>query len=109
MRYGITMFTTDRSMDVRELAQEAEARGLESLWLPEHTHIPVGRRTPPPTGEAELPGHLAAEDGAKEVAGSDSFVPADKKDDKQLLYAIDLLNGVRKDAAFKATSTASAN
>ncbi|MGB5948263.1 MAG: S41 family peptidase [Parvibaculum sp.] len=61
------------------------------------------------TGEAELPGHLAAEDGAKEVAGSDSFVPADKKDDKQLLYAIDLLNGVRKDAAFKATSTASAN
>lgn len=55
MRYGITMFTTDRSMDVRELAQEAEARGLESLWLPEHTHIPVGRRTPPPTGEAELP------------------------------------------------------
>ena len=55
MRYGITMFTTDRSMDVRELAQAAEERGLESLWLPEHTHIPVSRRTPPPTGEAVLP------------------------------------------------------
>lgn len=54
MRYGITMFTTDRSMDVRELAQAAEERGLESLWLPEHTHIPVSRRTPPPTGDAEL-------------------------------------------------------
>ncbi|MEN6541660.1 S41 family peptidase [Parvibaculum sp.] len=61
------------------------------------------------TGEAELPGHLAAEDGAKEVAGSDSFVPTDKKDDRQLLYAIDLLNGVRKDAAFKGTASASAN
>lgn len=55
MRYGITMFTTDVSMDVRELAQAAEERGLESLWLPEHTHIPVSRRTPPPTGDAELP------------------------------------------------------
>ncbi|MFP5256388.1 MAG: LLM class F420-dependent oxidoreductase [Acidimicrobiia bacterium] len=54
MRYGITMFATDVSMDVRELAQAAEERGLESLWLPEHTHIPVSRRTPPPTGDAEL-------------------------------------------------------
>jgi probable F420-dependent oxidoreductase len=54
MRYGITMFATDVSIDVVELAQEAEERGLESLWLPEHTHIPVERRTPPPTGDAEL-------------------------------------------------------
>ena len=54
MRYGITMFATDVSIDVVELAREAEARGLESLWLPEHTHIPVERRTPPPTGDAEL-------------------------------------------------------
>ena len=55
MRYGITMFATDVSIDVVELAREAEARGLESLWLPEHTHIPASRRTPPPTGDAELP------------------------------------------------------
>lgn len=54
MRFGITMFATDLSCDVVELAREAEARGLESLWLPEHTHIPVSRRTPPPTGDAEL-------------------------------------------------------
>ncbi|MGK2949012.1 MAG: LLM class F420-dependent oxidoreductase [Acidimicrobiales bacterium] len=54
MRYGITMFATDVSMDVVELAREAEARGLHSLWLPEHTHIPVSRRTPAPTGDAEL-------------------------------------------------------
>ncbi|HEY1739700.1 MAG TPA: TIGR03619 family F420-dependent LLM class oxidoreductase [Acidimicrobiia bacterium] len=55
MRYGITMFATDRTMPVWELAMEAEARGLDSVYLPEHTHIPVSRRTPPPTGDAELP------------------------------------------------------
>jgi probable F420-dependent oxidoreductase len=54
MRYGITMFATDVSIDVVELAREAEARGLGSLWLPEHTHIPVSRRTAPPTGDDEL-------------------------------------------------------
>lgn len=55
MRYGITMFATDVSIDVVELAREAEARGFESLWLPEHTHIPTSRRTPPASGDAELP------------------------------------------------------
>ncbi len=54
MRLGITMFATDRSMDVVALARAAEDRGLASLYLPEHTHIPVSRRTPPPTGEVEL-------------------------------------------------------
>jgi probable F420-dependent oxidoreductase len=51
---GLTMFATDQSMDVVSLAREAEARGFHSLYLPEHTHIPVSRRTPPPTGDAEL-------------------------------------------------------
>jgi probable F420-dependent oxidoreductase len=54
MRFGVTMFATDRSMRVVELAREAEARGFDSLYLPEHTHIPVERRTPPPTGDTEL-------------------------------------------------------
>jgi probable F420-dependent oxidoreductase len=54
MRYGLTMFATDQSMDVPRLAREAEGRGFHSLYLPEHTHIPVSRRTPPPTGDAEL-------------------------------------------------------
>ena len=53
MRFGVTMFATDRSMSVVELAREAEARSFDSLYLPEHTHIPVERRTPPPTGDAE--------------------------------------------------------
>lgn len=55
MRLGITMFATDQSMGVVELAREAEQRGFGSLFLPEHTHIPVSRRTKPPTGDPELP------------------------------------------------------
>jgi probable F420-dependent oxidoreductase len=48
------MFATDTSCDVVTLAREAEARGYHSLYLPEHTHIPTCRTTPPPTGEATL-------------------------------------------------------
>jgi len=54
MRYGVTMFATDVSMDVADLAVAAEGLGFDSLWIPEHTHIPTSRRTPPPTGDAEL-------------------------------------------------------
>ena len=55
MELGVTIFATDRSMAPAELAREAEARGFASLFVPEHTHIPTSRRTPPPTGESELP------------------------------------------------------
>jgi probable F420-dependent oxidoreductase len=48
------MFTTDRTMRPADLAREVEARGLHSLYIPEHTHIPTSRRTPPPTGDAQL-------------------------------------------------------
>jgi probable F420-dependent oxidoreductase len=54
VQIGLTIFATDRSMSPVELAREAEARGFHSLYVPEHTHIPVSRRTPPPTGESEL-------------------------------------------------------
>jgi probable F420-dependent oxidoreductase len=55
MRIGVTLFATDRTIRPDELAAEAEARGFESLYLPEHTHIPTSRLTPAPTGDAELP------------------------------------------------------
>lgn len=48
------MFATDVSMSVPELARAAEERGFHSLYIPEHTHIPTSRRTPAPTGTAEL-------------------------------------------------------
>jgi len=86
-----------------------QAKGIEPEIQVEQNTDPKLKKRTLVTGEAELPGHLAAEDGAKEIAGSDSFVPTDKKDDKQLLYALDLLNGVRKDAAFKSASSVSAN
>jgi len=54
MHFGLTMFPADFAMRVDDLAREAEARGFASLWLPEHTHIPVSRRSPWPGGP-ELP------------------------------------------------------
>jgi probable F420-dependent oxidoreductase len=54
MRIGVALHTTDRSIAPAELAREAEARGFHSLYVPEHTHIPTSRRTPPPTGGEEL-------------------------------------------------------
>ncbi|WP_219460598.1 TIGR03619 family F420-dependent LLM class oxidoreductase [Nonomuraea rhizosphaerae] len=55
MRLGVTMFATDQTMSVVELARAAEERGFHSLYLPEHTHIPVSRRTPYPVTGGELP------------------------------------------------------
>jgi probable F420-dependent oxidoreductase len=50
VHFGVTMFATDRSMAVHDLAREAEARGYHSLYIPEHTHMPTSRATPPPMG-----------------------------------------------------------
>jgi len=54
MKYGVAMFPTDYAISADALARELEARGFESLWLPEHTHIPTSRRSPWPGG-ADLP------------------------------------------------------
>lgn len=54
MQIGLTLHATDRAMSPVELAREGEARGFDSLYVPEHTHIPTSRRTPAPTGDAEL-------------------------------------------------------
>jgi probable F420-dependent oxidoreductase len=49
MRIGISVFATDRSWPVDDLARAAEDRGLASLMVPEHTHMPVDH-TPHPAG-----------------------------------------------------------
>lgn len=54
MHIGLTMFATDDAIRIDDLARAAEARGFESLWVPEHTHIPTSRRTPFPAG-GDLP------------------------------------------------------
>lgn len=47
MRLGVTCFLTDRDLAPAELATAAEERGFASLFLPEHTHLPVRADTPP--------------------------------------------------------------
>jgi probable F420-dependent oxidoreductase len=54
MEVGLAHFLTDWGMQPAELARMVEERGFESLFLPEHTHIPVSRDTPYPGG-GELP------------------------------------------------------
>jgi probable F420-dependent oxidoreductase len=54
MEFGVMMFPTDQSIRPDELAREAEQRGFESIFYPEHTNIPVSRKTPWPGG-ADLP------------------------------------------------------
>src|SRR5437763_6936662 len=46
MQFGAAMFFTDYSMGAAELARALEARGFESVWAPEHSHIPTSRRSP---------------------------------------------------------------
>ncbi|MGI9615851.1 MAG: LLM class F420-dependent oxidoreductase [Acidimicrobiales bacterium] len=44
--FGVSMFPTDKAINPIELAKEAEARDVESLWFPEHSHIPTSRESP---------------------------------------------------------------
>jgi probable F420-dependent oxidoreductase len=54
MEFGAAMFFTEYAMDAGAFAQAAEARGFDSVWAPEHSHIPLSRQTPFPAG-GELP------------------------------------------------------
>jgi len=45
MKIGITLFDTDRALAPVTLAREIEARGFDSIFLPEHSHIPTSRQT----------------------------------------------------------------
>ena len=46
MKYALGFFPTDTSMQPVPFGHAAEAAGFESIWFPEHSHIPVSRRTP---------------------------------------------------------------
>src|SRR3954467_5104816 len=54
LQFGLAMFPADYAIDPVALGRLAEERGFESLWMPEHTHIPVSRDTPYPAG-GDLP------------------------------------------------------
>jgi alkanesulfonate monooxygenase SsuD/methylene tetrahydromethanopterin reductase-like flavin-dependent oxidoreductase (luciferase family) len=54
MKFGVVMFPTDYSIPPADLARALEERNFESVWFPEHTHIPTSRRSPWPGG-GDLP------------------------------------------------------
>lgn len=58
MDVGVCYFPTDYGIGMTELGRALEDRGFKSLFVPEHTHIPVGRKTPFPGG-GELPKRYA--------------------------------------------------
>src|SRR5262245_48613577 len=52
MDFGVVIFPTEYTLRPDELARALEERGFESVWFPEHTHIPASRRSPWPGGAA---------------------------------------------------------
>src|SRR5262249_20383586 len=54
MKLGVAIFPTDYSIRPDDFARACEERGFESVWFPEHTHIPASRLTPYPAG-GDLP------------------------------------------------------
>jgi probable F420-dependent oxidoreductase len=58
MQIGVFYFPVDYGINIAELAAALEERGYESLFVPEHTHIPVRRKSPFPGG-GELPRRYA--------------------------------------------------
>ena len=48
MQLGAMIFATGYTIAANELAMELEARGYDSLFVPEHTHIPASRKSPWP-------------------------------------------------------------
>ena len=56
MRHGVVLFTSDRGITPADAAVAAEERGFDTIYVPEHTHIPVRREAAHPgTGDATLP------------------------------------------------------
>jgi len=54
MDFGGAMFFTDYAMEATDFARALEERGFESIWAPEHSHIPLSRLSPFPPG-GDLP------------------------------------------------------
>jgi len=54
MKLGVAIFPTDYTIRPDDFGRACEERGFESIWFPEHTHIPTSRKTPYPAG-GELP------------------------------------------------------
>lgn len=62
VRLGVTALLSDRTIGPADLAREAEARGFDALYLPEHTHLPLRDDVPP-----AVVGGVAADDYRRTV------------------------------------------
>ena len=88
MKLGVTIFPTDYAIRPDDLARACEERGFESLWFPEHTHIPASRKTPYPARRRAAEGVLAharslrradgGGGGDKDDQARDRHLPADR-------------------------------
>src|SRR5512147_2068877 len=67
MDHGVVIFPTEYSIAPDEFARALEERGFESLWLPEHTHIPASRKSPWPGG-GDLPREAGRDPAAVTVS-----------------------------------------
>src|SRR6266700_5310 len=108
MEFGAAIFFTDYSMGPVELGRALEERGFESLWAPEHSHIPLSRRSPFPQGGAlpkkyydvmdpfeTLAAAAAATETLKVATGICLIVQRDPIQTPQLVAGIDQVSGGR--------------
>jgi carboxyl-terminal processing protease len=70
-----------------------QAKGIDPDILVEQELPETEATAEGPRGESTLPGHIQAEDGS-EQSGSSSYVPQNREEDKQLIYALNLLRGI---------------
>jgi probable F420-dependent oxidoreductase len=62
MKFGVQVRATAEEVDLRWIARAVEERGFESLFLPEHTHVPVGLKSIHPGGESLMEAALKGYD-----------------------------------------------
>jgi probable F420-dependent oxidoreductase len=69
MKFGVFSMNTDEGLDPLELAREAEGLGIESVFVPDHSHVPVTRQVSFAAGSGTV--KLADRDDLGEVSASD--------------------------------------
>ena len=75
MKFGASMFFTDYSMGAAELAVALEQRGFDIVWAPEHSHIPLSRKTAPAGGGGSAHSYTLEEFGLTGEEVDDRFGP----------------------------------
>ena len=72
MRFGYSTMNAADGLLPAKLARQLEERGFESMWVPEHTHIPTSRQTPHPSTNPLPDGYLHMMDPLVSLAAAAS-------------------------------------